>query len=102
MYDMTSTATARAVGSALPLTKEQERDLRKKRDEVSSVDVSVYKIVSDLQIVIVNSDVGDIQLHLPARLCPVPLNEMRVGQKLIVILKGVLAPRILQVSLAEG
>ncbi|MBK4736114.1 hypothetical protein [Noviherbaspirillum pedocola] len=98
---MTPTATVRAVDNAPPLMKGQERNLRKKRNDVSSVDGSVYQIVPDLEIAIVNSDVGDIQLHLPARLCPVPLHEMRVGQKLTVSLKGVLALRILQVSLAE-
>lgn len=102
MFVMTSIATARAVDNAPPLTKEQERDLRKKGNEVRSVDVSVYKILPDLETVIANADVGDIQLHLPARLCPMPLHEMRVGQKLTVTLKGVLAPRILQVSLVEA
>jgi hypothetical protein len=85
----------------VPTTSEQERDLRKKRNEVRSVYVSVYKIVPDLKTVIVTSDVGNIQLHLPAHLCPLHLNEINEGQKLVVRLQGILAPKILQVSLAE-
>lgn len=101
MFFMTSIARARPVHDTLPRTAEEERELRKKDQEVRLVNVSVSSVVPELKTVVVNSDDGDIELHLSARVCPVPLHQIHEGQKLVVLLQGALAPRVLQVSLAE-
>jgi hypothetical protein len=100
MISMPFTALANLAADLLPSTQAQERELRQKDKELWSVGVSVSRVVPELETIIVDSDDGNLELCLSASDCPVPLHAIHEGQRLVVRLEGVLAPKVVQVSLA--
>lgn len=70
------------------------RRLRKHDDERFRVEVTVKQVVPDLGKALVESDDGILHLSISERTAGVPLGDLRPGQRLQIVIQGVLAPKV--------
>jgi hypothetical protein len=78
------------------LSAEQERELRRLDEQERRIEVTVVSIVPELGVAVVRSSEGH-ELRIRHPTAGVNWEDVQPGQRLVLLVKGVLAPRVLSV-----